>query len=133
MIAGYTKPMEKLIEHNPGLRSRFPEQLRFTFKDYTRDELRLILCDALERPPQPPKIRAKPKPKPPPPKLAPEQIGLKDTDAWCEAARKCTRALHSVYSGACVSASSGRVDANTCISDDGDDDNLAGGMCGTRI
>lgn len=37
VIAGYRKHIEKLIEYNPGLPSRFPQQ--FVFQDYTDDEL----------------------------------------------------------------------------------------------
>lgn len=33
IFAGYSKQMQKLFEHDPGLPSRFP--MHFTFKDYT--------------------------------------------------------------------------------------------------
>ena len=37
IVAGYTKPMEKFIESNPGLKSRFNKYIEFP--DYTIDEL----------------------------------------------------------------------------------------------
>ena len=37
VLAGYTQPMEILLESNPGLKSRFPVQ--FDFPDYTPNEL----------------------------------------------------------------------------------------------
>ena len=37
ILAGYTQPMETLLESNPGLKSRFPVQ--FDFPDYTPHEL----------------------------------------------------------------------------------------------
>ena len=40
ILAGYSKKMEKLFEHNEGLPSRFPQ--RFVFADYIRSELQSI-------------------------------------------------------------------------------------------
>ena len=40
IVAGYTKPMEKFINSNPGLKSRFNKY--FEFPDYTIDELEEI-------------------------------------------------------------------------------------------
>ena len=40
IVAGYTKPMEKFIESNPGLKSRFNKYIEFP--DYTIDELEQI-------------------------------------------------------------------------------------------
>ena len=40
IVAGYTKPMEKFIESNPGLKSRFNKYIEFP--DYTVDELMAI-------------------------------------------------------------------------------------------
>lgn len=40
IVAGYTKPMEKFINSNPGLKSRFNKY--FEFPDYTIDELEQI-------------------------------------------------------------------------------------------
>ena len=40
IVAGYTKPMEKFINSNPGLKSRFNKY--FEFPDYTIDELEKI-------------------------------------------------------------------------------------------
>ena len=37
VLCGYKKPMEKLLDSNPGLHSRFPN--KFEFKDFTIDEL----------------------------------------------------------------------------------------------
>ena len=37
IVAGYTKPMEKFIESNPGLKSRFDQTM--TFNDFTAEEL----------------------------------------------------------------------------------------------
>lgn len=67
IFAGYSKPIEKLFEHNPGLPSRFPH--RFVFDDYKEAELLLIfrrlLADAtkVEKAP-PPAAEAEKKPKP---------------------------------------------------------------------
>ncbi len=47
IIAGYTKDMERLLEANVGLPSRFPEENRFEFPDYSPDELWKILRKAL--------------------------------------------------------------------------------------
>ncbi|KAJ3985164.1 P-loop containing nucleoside triphosphate hydrolase protein [Lentinula detonsa] len=41
ILAGYNKQMEKFFEHNPGIPSRVPHT--FHFRDYTDDELRLML------------------------------------------------------------------------------------------
>ncbi|KAL0570784.1 hypothetical protein V5O48_011178 [Marasmius crinis-equi] len=41
ILAGYRKEMEKFFEHNPGIPSRVPYELRFD--DYTDDELMLML------------------------------------------------------------------------------------------
>ena len=41
IVAGYTEPMEKFIESNPGLKSRFNKYIRFN--DYTPEELIQIL------------------------------------------------------------------------------------------
>ena len=41
VLAGYDKEMESLFSHSPGLRSRFPTELKFA--DYTDDELLRIL------------------------------------------------------------------------------------------
>jgi ATP-dependent Clp protease ATP-binding subunit ClpA len=40
IVAGYTEPMKKFIESNPGIRSRFNKQI--SFPDYSDDELMLI-------------------------------------------------------------------------------------------
>ncbi len=40
IVAGYTKPMEKFINSNPGLKSRFNKYMEFS--DYTTDELEQI-------------------------------------------------------------------------------------------
>lgn len=41
IVAGYTKPMNKFFESNPGLKSRF--NIFIEFEDYTEDELEKIL------------------------------------------------------------------------------------------
>jgi DNA polymerase III delta prime subunit len=46
VFAGYKKQMEKIFEHNPGLPSSFPH--RFTFEDYTDEELLTIFKDLME-------------------------------------------------------------------------------------
>ena len=40
MFAGYNREMEKFFEHNPGLKSRVPDQFQFT--DYKDEELMSI-------------------------------------------------------------------------------------------
>jgi len=47
ILAGYNKEMEKFFEHNPGLTSRVP--YRFQFKDYTDNELRVMLEKMVHR------------------------------------------------------------------------------------
>lgn len=43
ILCGYKKPMEQMLELNPGLDSRFPN--RFVFPDFTEDELlKIALC-----------------------------------------------------------------------------------------
>lgn len=39
ILAGYTKPMERMFEINPGLSSRIPESNIIMFEDYDEDEL----------------------------------------------------------------------------------------------
>jgi hypothetical protein len=41
ILAGYDGPMERLLDVNPGLRSRFPNIVKFN--NYTKPELRGIL------------------------------------------------------------------------------------------
>jgi SpoVK/Ycf46/Vps4 family AAA+-type ATPase len=66
VLAGYVKPMQKLLEHNPGLPSRFP--IRFHFEDFSDTNL-LEIFEGMLRPavvkklPQKPKPKAKAKPK----------------------------------------------------------------------
>lgn len=43
IVAGYTEPMEKFFESNPGLKSRFNTFIEFP--DYNADELKLILIN----------------------------------------------------------------------------------------
>ena len=50
VFAGYTRDMEKLFEHNPGLPSRFP--LRFQFEDYEDAELLEIFKQLLVHQPK---------------------------------------------------------------------------------
>ena len=42
VLCGYKEPMERLLESNPGLQSRFPN--KFEFADFTIDELLEITC-----------------------------------------------------------------------------------------
>ncbi len=48
VLAGYSKDMEKLFEHNQGLPSRFPRH--FVFEDYTEAELLSIFQSHLDHP-----------------------------------------------------------------------------------
>ncbi len=47
ILAGYADEMEKLLDSNKGLRSRFP--YTFTFEDYSVDELVKIACQRVEK------------------------------------------------------------------------------------
>ena len=47
VLAGYNKQMESFFAHNPGLPSRFPNELQF--EDYTDDELVKILAYTVEK------------------------------------------------------------------------------------
>ncbi|KAG2151640.1 P-loop containing nucleoside triphosphate hydrolase protein [Suillus bovinus] len=47
ILAGYSRQMEKFFSHNPGLPSRVPH--RFTFEDYTDEELLDMLADLVEK------------------------------------------------------------------------------------
>lgn len=47
ILAGYRTHMEKLLQHNPGLRSRFPNE--FKFNDYEDEELRQIFQYRLDQ------------------------------------------------------------------------------------
>src|SRR5699024_3812379 len=47
IFAGYTADMERLLDENPGLRSRVPH--RITFPDYTPDEVGIIAGDRLAK------------------------------------------------------------------------------------
>ena len=47
IVAGYTKPMEKFINSNPGLKSRFNKYI--DFPDYTVEELEAIFYQNCER------------------------------------------------------------------------------------
>ena len=47
IVAGYTKPMEKFIDSNPGLKSRFNKYIEFP--DYTVDELEKIFYQNCSR------------------------------------------------------------------------------------
>lgn len=42
VLAGYTEPMLKMLECNPGLASRVPVQNHYMFEDYTAEQLELI-------------------------------------------------------------------------------------------
>lgn len=59
IFAGYKKEMEKLFEHNVGLRSRFPHH--FLFEDYNDDELQLIFEDMTKYQTKSPSSSVKPK------------------------------------------------------------------------
>jgi hypothetical protein len=52
VFAGYKKEMEKLFEHNVGLRSRFPHH--FVFEDYNDEELQMIFEDMMKYQTKPP-------------------------------------------------------------------------------
>lgn len=47
IVAGYTEPMEKFFESNPGLKSRFNTFIRFP--DYSSDELEQILTSICQK------------------------------------------------------------------------------------
>lgn len=47
ILAGYSRQMEKFFNHNQGLPSRVPH--RFTFEDYTNEELLDMLADLVEK------------------------------------------------------------------------------------
>ncbi|KAG1740695.1 P-loop containing nucleoside triphosphate hydrolase protein [Suillus occidentalis] len=47
ILAGYSRQMEKFFNHNQGLPSRVPH--RFTFEDYTDEELLDMLADLVEK------------------------------------------------------------------------------------
>jgi SpoVK/Ycf46/Vps4 family AAA+-type ATPase len=47
IFAGYTADMERLLDQNPGLRSRVPH--RIAFPDYSPEEIGLIAADLLAR------------------------------------------------------------------------------------
>ena len=47
VLAGYTEPMRRLMDADPGLQRRFPEALTVTFPDYTVDECLFILQQRL--------------------------------------------------------------------------------------
>ena len=47
IVAGYTEPMDKFFESNPGLKSRFNTFIRFP--DYNSDELEQILASICQR------------------------------------------------------------------------------------
>lgn len=47
VLAGYKEEMEKLLDSNPGLRSRFPHQ--YHFEDYNADELMQIARETLAK------------------------------------------------------------------------------------
>ena len=47
IFAGYTKQMEKFFQHNPGLASRIPHELKF--EDYSESELLHMLASKIEK------------------------------------------------------------------------------------
>lgn len=47
IIAGYTEPMLEMLKQNPGLNSRFPQNNRYTFDDFSLDELQTIAINFL--------------------------------------------------------------------------------------
>ena len=47
IVAGYTEPMKKFVESNPGLKSRFNKY--FQFPDYSVDELKAIFAQQCTR------------------------------------------------------------------------------------
>lgn len=47
IVAGYTEPMNKFLESNPGLKSRFNNYIQF--EDYTAEELYFIFCSLCEK------------------------------------------------------------------------------------
>jgi hypothetical protein len=49
ILAGYAKEMEMLIEADPGLASRFPQQNLFIFDDFSADELTEILHGMVDK------------------------------------------------------------------------------------
>lgn len=49
ILAGYTEPMQRLFDINPGLRSRIPQSNIFTFEDFNEAELMEIAEGYLRR------------------------------------------------------------------------------------